>query len=174
MNKKKIVIINAHSGNIKNKKLVEGDFEEVLKQEAKQLLEKEWIPSFSDFMVLKDSIDIELQLPLTKEQVAFYREYNLRKTGPKTAMASLPIYFIVYESLKISEDKYHDRGVTVVAPYGREEDIQLLEELLKETTKKPSLEELEGPKLDQELLKEMDEEVEEYEKGKRGRKKKSK
>ena len=139
----KILIIDAYSGKIRRKNVVEGKLEEIVKKEGTDMLKKEWIPFFSDYMIIRDSIDIELKLPLKKEVYEFLKEYNLRKARSDTAIASIPLFFIVYESLKISEEKYHDRGVLVVAPYIREQDEKMLEELLVETTRKPSLGELE-------------------------------
>ncbi len=161
----KTLIIEAHSGKIRYKNTVETPIEEALKEEATKLIKNDWIPFFSDFMIIRDTVDVELTLPLKKEEYSLYKEYNLRKTGEKTATASIPVFFIVYESLKIGEDKYHDRGVAVVAPYTRKEDESLLEEILEETTRKPSPEEIEET-IPEELLEE------ETQKKTRGRKKK--
>ncbi len=150
--KDNIAVIEAYSGKIVSKKTLTGDLEEVVKEEAGRLLKEKWIPTFSDFMVLKETIDVELKLPLTTEQLNLYKKYKLRKTGPDTAVASLPIYIIVYESLKLSEDEYHDRGVAAVTVFGREEDLEQIEDLLVQTTMKPSMEQ--GEKTSEKLLSE--------------------
>ncbi|AFH42996.1 DUF2286 domain-containing protein [Fervidicoccus fontis] len=159
-NKQSFIIINAHSGKVKDKKIVEGEFEEVVKNAGKEFLLNEWLPSFSDFMILRDIFEVELKSSLPKEVISKYKEYNLKRKDKDTLVATLPVYLIVYESLKISEDSYHDRGVSVVAPYIREEDAQLLSELLIETTKKPTLEEIEKEENIAEELEEEDEDVE--------------
>jgi len=140
--KQRCLVIQAHSGKIKKKEVVEGQLEDIVKEVAKNLLINDWLPTFSDFMILRDSIEIELKVGTDREIIAKYKEHGLKRTGKDTLTSNLPIYLIVYESLKVSEDKYHDRGVAVVAPYIREDDVKILEELLEETTRKPSLEEL--------------------------------
>lgn len=138
----KCIVITAHSGKIKKKEVIQGSLEDVVKNVAKDLLMNEWLPTFSDFMILRDSIEIELKAGQDKDVISLYREFGLKRTGKDTLTATLPIYLIVYESLKVSEENYHDRGVAVVAPFIREEDTKVLEELLEETTRKPSPEEL--------------------------------
>ncbi len=169
----KIAIVEAYSGRILEKKIVEGDLEQTLKDVASELLNKKWMPTFSDFMVLRDTIEVELGLPLTKDEFNFYRKFQLRKVDAKKASASLPIYLIVYESLKISEDDFHDRGIAAVGVIYRDSDIEGIIELLQESTRKPSLEEIEK-KIPDELIEEMETEVEEMEGGKRGKRKKRK
>lgn len=142
--RKKYVVMKAHAGRIKDKRIIEGTFEEIVKEVAKELLMNDWLPSFSDFMVLRDSVEVKIKASSPKDVLSKYREYNLKRTEEKdTLSAQLPVYLIVYESLKITEEDYHDRGVAIVAPYIREEDLELISELLVETTKKPSIEELE-------------------------------
>ncbi|HEU97328.1 MAG TPA: DUF2286 domain-containing protein [Fervidicoccus fontis] len=136
------IVITAHSGKIKKKEVVDGQLEDVVKNVARDLLTNEWLPTFSDFMILRDSLEIELKAGQDKEAIPLYKEYGLKRTGKDSLTATIPIYLIVYESLKVSEDNYHDRGVAVVAPFIREADVKVLEELLEETTRKPSLEEI--------------------------------
>ncbi len=166
----RIAIIEAHSGKIIREEKLEGDLEETVKKVATQLLEEKWMPSFSDFMVLRDVNDIRLSLPLSKEEVDFYKKYELKRIDSNTAQAMLPLFLIVYESLKISEEDYHNRGIAAVSVYFREDELEQIREMLTEVTKKPSLEELESKmKVASELLEEAEEEV--SEKPKRGRRK---
>ncbi|MEM0021854.1 MAG: DUF2286 domain-containing protein [Fervidicoccaceae archaeon] len=151
------IVIQAHSGKIKKKEVLEGQLEDVVKSVAKDLLMNEWLPTFSDFMILRDSIEIELKVGSDKEVIARYRDFGLKRTGKDTIIATLPVYLIVYESLKVSEENYHDRGVAAVAPYIREDDAKILEDLLEETTRKPSLEELAKEEKELELEEESEE-----------------
>ncbi len=166
----RIAIIEAHSGKIVREEKLMGDLEETVKKVATQLLEEKWMPSFSDFMVLRDVNDIRLSLPLSKEEVDFYKKYELKRIDSNTAQAMLPLFLIVYESLKISEEDYHNRGIAAVSVYYREDELEQIREMLTEVTKKPSLEELESKmKAASELLEEDEEEV--SEKPRRGRRK---
>jgi len=145
----KCVVLTAHSGKIKKKEIVEGALEDVVKAVGRDLLTNEWLPTFSDFMILRDSIEVELKVGQDREAISLYKEFGLKRTGKDVLTATLPIFLIVYESLKVSEDNYHDRGVAVVAPYIRDDDVKMLEELLEETTRKPTLKEIEeGEKLE--------------------------
>jgi len=166
--KSKIAVVEAYSGKIVDMKIVEGDLEEVVKETATRLLAEKWLPTLSDFVILRDTLDVELKLPLSNEEFSFYKRFNLKKIDANTASASLPLYLIVYESLKISEDEYHDRGIAAISVIYREGDIEELMRLLEESTRAPSLGEEEVG-----ALEELDSEVveEEKAKGKGGRKK---
>ncbi|MEM1620028.1 MAG: DUF2286 domain-containing protein [Fervidicoccaceae archaeon] len=168
--KTKIAVVEAYSGKVVNKKIIEGEsIEEVVKSVASELLREKWLPKLSDFIVLRDKLDVELELPLSDDEYAFYKRFDLKKINSNLASASLPLYLIVYESLKLSEDEFHDRGVAAVSVVHDEEDLEELIELLEETTKAPTLREEEV-----EALKELESELIEEEKKSRSRGGKSK
>lgn len=152
-----IAIIEANMGKLISKELVSGSLEEVVKQIAIKYAQNKWEPTFSDFMVMKDEYESRLTIPIQKEITEIIKKNNiqLRREESNVFVASLPIYYIIYESLKIDEDNYHDRGIVGVALVLSEDDIENLINILLESTKKPSLEEI---KLEEELEEEEEEE----------------
>ena len=163
--KESVAVIEAYSGRIVEKRLLYEPLETVVKNEAVRLIRSKWMPEFSDFMIFRDTFDVELRLPLRKEEFEMYKKYRLRKVSSEKAVASIPLYLIVYESLKISEEEYHDRGVAAVTIACNNDVVRQIEELLIETTKKPS---------EQMISVEAEEAADEEAKSKkRGRKKKS-
>ncbi len=164
--KESVAVIEAYSGRIVEKRLLYEPLETVVKNEAVRLIRSKWMPEFSDFMIFRDTFDVELRLPLRKEEFEIYKKYRLRKVSSEKAVASIPLYLIVYESLKISEEEYHDRGVAAVTIACNNDVVRQIEELLIETTKKPS-EQLIEVKTEEEVV------DEEAKSKKRGRRKKS-
>lgn len=143
-NADQVAIIEANMGKLVYKEKVSGNLQEVVKSVALKYLQNKWEPTFSDFMVMKDEYESRLTIPIPKEKTEAIKRNNiqLRREDASTFVANLPIYYIIYESLKIDEDTYHDRGIVGVALILNDEDMENLANILVESTKRPSVEEL--------------------------------
>lgn len=146
-----IAIIEANMGKIVSKEIRKGNLSEIVKEITISYAKERWEPAFSDFMVMRDEYESRLSVPIPKEisDVIKINNIQLRREDANTFIAKLPIYYIIYESLKIYEDNYHDRGIVCVALLLKEEDMDILSNILIESTKKPSLEEI---KISEELM----------------------
>jgi len=130
----KIIIIEADRGSIKHRELREGNLEEVVKEVTVEVLNL-WDPTKSDLIVMRHEHDIEVPLPLTKDQYERYLKYNLRRVSQEKAKFTIPLYIISYDNEWIGEDVV-DNKVRVVAPYIDDITVKELEELAISTTKK--------------------------------------
>jgi len=152
VNPGQIVVIEANMGKLVSKDVVDGNLQEIVKKIAIKYAQEKWEPTFSDFMVMKDEYESRLSIPIPKEITEIIKKNNLqlRREDSNTFIAVLPIYYIIYESLKIDEDSYHDRGIVGVALVLSDEDVENLANILVESTKKPSVEELKIEELEEE------------------------
>ncbi len=128
----KILIIRAEYGEIKEKKVVEGEPAKVLKEVVAKALEM-WNPSQSDLVVVRHTHEVRVKLPLSKEQYQLYSRYNLRKVGSDMAAFDVPLYVVSYENRWVGEDLVDSR-VFIVAPYLDDNVASTIEELAKSIT----------------------------------------
>jgi hypothetical protein len=110
----KILIVQSEEGKVKEKQVIEGKLENVLKEVVVKALNF-WDPRRSDLVVVKHKHEVGVQLPLKKEQYELYSQFNLRRVGDK-AVFEIPIYVVSYENEWV-EDGIRDSKVFVVAPY---------------------------------------------------------
>ncbi|MCC6009592.1 MAG: DUF2286 domain-containing protein [Desulfurococcales archaeon] len=152
VNPGQIAVIEANMGKLVSREVVDGDLQEIVKKNAIKYAQEKWEPTFSDFMVMKDEYESRLTIPIPKEITEIVKKNNiqLRREDSNTFVAILPVYYIIYESLKIDEDNYHDRGIVGVALVLSDEDVENLTNILIESTKKPIMEELKIEELEEE------------------------
>ena len=132
--KMKIIVIRAEYGDIKEKYVVEGDVHHVLKDVVSKALTF-WDPRKSDLIVVRHSHDLQVRLPISKEQYMLYSKFNLRRQGDK-AVFELPLYVVSFENQWIGEDLV-DSKVFIVAPYLDEYTEQELIKLAQSITSQP-------------------------------------
>ncbi len=128
----KVLIIHSDRGTVKNVQIVEGDILSVLRKMVIEALNL-WDPIKSDLIVFRYSHEIQVKLPLTKEQYEAYHRFNLRKVGKDTAAFDVPLYVISYEN-EMRGEKPVDYKVIIVAPYIDEKVSRELTELAKSIT----------------------------------------
>lgn len=139
----KILIVQAEEGQVKDRQVVEGSLENILKDVVVKALNL-WNPHRSDLVVVKHKHEVSLQLPLKREQYEMYSQFNLKRVGDK-AVFEIPIYVVSYENEWV-EDSIRDSKVFVVAPYVDNTTASNIIELAKSIT---SLEEVEEEELEE-------------------------
>jgi hypothetical protein len=140
----KILVVQAEEGKVKDKQVLEGKLENVLKDTVIKALNI-WDPQRSDLVVVKHKHEVGIQLPLKREQYELYSQFNLRRVGDK-AIFEIPIYVVSYENEWV-EDSIRDSKVFVVAPYIDETTASSIIELSESIT---SPEEAEEEELEEE------------------------
>ncbi|MEM4502701.1 MAG: DUF2286 domain-containing protein [Ignisphaera sp.] len=134
----KILIIRSEEGVIKEHQIVEGTLDKSLKETVIKALEL-WNPQKSDLVVVRHKHEVNVNLPITKEQYELYSQFNLKRFGDK-AVFEIPIYIISFENEWI-EDQIRDSKVFVVAPYIDEVTSSKVLELAKNITSEEESEE---------------------------------
>jgi len=127
----KILILRAEYGEVKEKNVVEGEISTVLKDVVKKALEL-WDPKKSDLIVVRHSHEMQVKLPISKEQYLLYSKFNLRRQGDK-AIFEIPLYVISFEN-QWMEEELVDSKVFIVAPYIDNYTEQELEKLAQSIT----------------------------------------
>ncbi|MGC9072237.1 MAG: DUF2286 domain-containing protein [Acidilobus sp.] len=112
----KVLSIRAERGKVVKDEVVDGDLKDLVKKKALEAL-NEWDPETSDFIVLKDEREMELSLPLKPELVDLFRTIGSLSRTKDKAIARFPIYTISFENRMISEDKYVEYKIYLIAPY---------------------------------------------------------
>jgi hypothetical protein len=138
------LVVQAEEGKVKDKQVLEGKLENVLKDTVIKALNI-WDPQRSDLVVVKHKHEVGIQLPLKREQYELYSQFNLRRVGDK-AIFEIPIYVVSYENEWV-EDSIRDSKVFVVAPYIDETTASSIIELSESIT---SPEEAEEEELEEE------------------------
>jgi len=143
----RILILRAEYGEVKEKNVVEGEISSILKDVVKKALEL-WDPKKSDLIVMRHSHEMQVKLPISKEQYLLYSKFNLRRQGDK-AVFEIPLYVISFENQWMGEELI-DSKVFIVAPYVDDYTEQELKRLAQSITlgkeKEESNEEMEGEK----------------------------
>ena len=116
----KVLSVRAERGKVVESVVVDGDLAEVVKQRAQQAL-SEWDPRTSDFIVLKDYRELELPLPISPDLVDLLREVGELSRTKDKAIARFPVYTISFENTMVSEDKYVEYKIYLIAPYINED-----------------------------------------------------
>ena len=129
----KVVVIRSERGKITEKSVVEGKIEDIVKDAARKALE-EWEPANSDFIAIKDLREVELDLPLNPDLVDFLREYGSLSRVKDKAVARIPIYTISFDNVMISEDRYIENKIYLIAPYINDDLVAELESMAAEYT----------------------------------------
>jgi len=136
----KILIIRSEDGEVKEQRIIEGTLDKSLKDTVIKALEL-WNPQKSDLVVVKHKHEVNVNLPITKEQYELYSQFNLKRFGDR-AVFELPIYIISFENEWV-EDQIRDSKVFVVAPYVDEATSSKVLELAKNITSEEAEEEIE-------------------------------
>jgi len=102
----KVIIVNTNKGEVKEVKRVNADdIVELVRRLAMSAL-KRW-DADSDFIIMKDTYTIILEIPLKEEEFSSLRNYNLRRKG-SLAVADIPIYGIS------CKNRWTDKGVEIL------------------------------------------------------------
>ncbi len=135
-----ILILHVERGEVKERTIVEGEITEVVKNVVTKALNL-WNPEASDLVVMRHRQEIQVKLPITKEQYERYSKFGLRRAGDK-AVFEVPVYVVSYENEWVGEDLV-DTKVFIIAPLVDEIVSREIENLAKMITTVPSEEESE-------------------------------
>lgn len=114
----RIIVVRAEHGEVRESRIVDGDFQTVVRDVARRALE-EWDPLASDFIVLKDVREIELEAPMGElAELGNIVELEVSEEGVR---ARFPVVTISFDNRMVSEDKYEEHKVYILAPYVSEE-----------------------------------------------------
>ena len=107
------LVVRAEKGKGAFYRVDNRDLYVVLKSVAMDAL-KEWKPEEgSEFIVMSDTLNIKLDLPLEAGLFEIVRDLGLRKEGNK-AVFDLPVYVVSFDNKWIDTDKYVDNKIYVV------------------------------------------------------------
>ncbi|AWR97619.1 DUF2286 domain-containing protein [Acidianus sulfidivorans JP7] len=114
----KVLVLKSENGKVTSEKIVDGNLGDVVRNTAIEAL-KEWNDLTSDFIIMKDSQEARLPLPL---KPSVYEEVkNLLTAKEKSAaILKLPIYIISYDNVWQEED-FQDKKVYVITYYINDE-----------------------------------------------------
>lgn len=108
------VVATISKNAVVKKEIVDKDVYQVVKEVALSLL-KDWDPTSSDFIVLRDFYSVSYPAPLTKELLEKVRKYSPKRVENRVDV-TLPLFQIVYgaqwsgESLQVGD-------AVVIFPY---------------------------------------------------------
>lgn len=110
----KVIILKSENGKITSEKLVEGEIGKVVREVAMKALE-EWNESTSDFIIMKDSQEAKLKLPLKPNVYEEVKNFLAGKEKGE-AILRIPVYIISYDNVWKEED-FQDKRVYVISYY---------------------------------------------------------
>lgn len=122
----KILVVRAEKGEVIGSEIMENDLLGVVRSVTRRAVEL-WNPLESDFIVLKESREIEFPLPVSEEVVSWVKRYGEFKAGKRFAKAVIPIYTISYDNKTLSEQEIVERGVFVITLYINEYVKEIIE-----------------------------------------------
>lgn len=128
----KALIINTNEGKVKEVKRVNADnLVKLVKSLAIRALE-DWDAN-SDFVIMRDTYTVLLEIPLKEGEFNRLKQYNLRRKG-SLAVADIPVYGIS------CKNRWTNKGVeilelTLIAPSVSDRVDSKLVEYAKEMTK---------------------------------------
>ncbi|QKQ99504.1 DUF2286 domain-containing protein [Metallosphaera tengchongensis] len=110
----KVIILKSESGKVTSNFVEEGEIGEVVRRTAEKAL-KEWNELTSDFIIMRDSQEAKLPLPLKPE---IYEKTKNFLTGKDKsfAMLKLPVFIISFDN-QWKEENFQDKRVYVISYY---------------------------------------------------------
>ncbi|EZQ06989.1 DUF2286 domain-containing protein [Candidatus Acidianus copahuensis] len=109
-----VIVLRSESGKVTSEKVIEGDIGDVVRNTAAQAL-KEWNDMISDFIIMKDSQEWRVPLPLKPNDYERLKNF-LSGKEKNEAILKLPIYIISFDNQWSGED-FQDKKVYVVSYY---------------------------------------------------------
>ncbi len=123
----KFLIVEANRGKIVQSRIVEGEFQDIVKETVKEAVEK-WNPLDSDFVAVRDDREWTLRGDEPDELLKELEESGVLNVEDNKVVARVPYYLISYENRSKGMEYYEELGVYVVTAYIDEEYRLLVEE----------------------------------------------
>ncbi len=122
----KVLVIRAEMGRITESRIVEGELYEVLKNYVSIAL-SEWDPGVSDFVVIREDLNVEVESALNQEILESLRTYGSLKESEGVLEARIPVYTISFDNRSLGEEMYVENKIYVISLYINEDIRVLLE-----------------------------------------------
>jgi hypothetical protein len=136
----RVLVLKSESGKVTSDYLEDGNIGEVVRKTAEKAL-KEWNEFSSDFIIMRDSQEAKLPLPLKPD--LYEKVKNFLSGKDKTsAILKLPVFIISFDN-QWKEENFQDKKVYVVSYYVTEELKKELIDYASEVTSEEKLEETE-------------------------------
>ncbi len=111
----KVLVVRAEEGRITESDIIEGDFKSILREVVEKAF-KEWDEVRSDFLVVRDDQDIELDPDnVSVDELEELSKITEVKRDSSGFRVKLPIYMISFDN-RIEGDGYVDSRIYVVTP----------------------------------------------------------
>ncbi len=110
----KILVVKSENGKVTSEKIMEGEMGKVIREIAKNALD-EWNELTSDFIIMHDSQEVRVPLPLKPDVYEVLKNFLVGK-DKKEAVAKIPVYIISYEN-EWKESDFQDKKVYVISYY---------------------------------------------------------
>ncbi|MEM0341014.1 MAG: DUF2286 domain-containing protein [Acidilobaceae archaeon] len=109
----KVLVVRAEYGEIKESRLVDGNFIDVIKNVVRKAVE-EWDPTKSDFIVLRDERVLEIKTSIDPSVLETLKEMNAVSESEDRVLVRLPVVTVSFENKMVSEEKYEEYKVYIV------------------------------------------------------------
>ncbi|TRM87773.1 DUF2286 domain-containing protein [Sulfolobus sp. A20-N-G8] len=146
----KILVVKSENGKVTSEKIMEGEIGKVIREVAKSALD-EWNELTSDFIIMHDSQEVRVPLPLKPDVYEVLKNFLVGK-DKREAIAKIPVYIISYEN-EWKESDFQDKKVYVISYYINDD---MKKEVISDATQMTS----EQPKEKEEDLEDIEEEQE--------------
>jgi len=110
-----LIVIRAEEGRVEESLVFDARLEETVKDIAKHAME-EWDPSRSDFIVVKDNLEVTVTGELVEEVAAELEEQGRIVRSESGVKALIPVYYISFDTEMVDDDNYIDRKIYLIAP----------------------------------------------------------
>ncbi|MCE4616650.1 MAG: DUF2286 domain-containing protein [Aeropyrum sp.] len=133
----KVAVIRAEEGRIEESLVFEARLEETVKDIARHAME-EWNPAKSDFIVIKDNLEVTIAGEPVEEVITQLEEQGRIVRSESGIKALIPIYYISFDTEMVDEDNYADKKIYLIAPLVYEGLKEELESHAAQLTSPPS------------------------------------
>jgi hypothetical protein len=120
----KVLVVRAEMGRVVESRVLEGEFYEVVKKYV-SIASSEWDPEVSDFVVVRDDLNVDVEGSLEREVLEYLRSYGSLEESEGALRVRLPVYTISFDNRFVGEDSYVENKVYIIAPYVNE-DLRVL------------------------------------------------
>ena len=121
------IVVEAVRGRIVQSRIVKGELAEIVREGAREALEK-WDPQRADFVAVRDDREWELAGDENEDLLALLEESGVISEENGRRVARVPYYLISYDNESFGEEYYEEKGLYVVTLYLGDEYKTMVEE----------------------------------------------
>ena len=120
----KVLVVRAEKGKVIMSEVIEGELYDVIKKYV-SIASSEWDPRVSDFVVVREDLNVDVEGSLEEEILEYLRSYGSLEEGEGVLKVRVPVYTISFDNRFMGEDLYIENKVYIIAPYVNE-DLRVL------------------------------------------------